>query len=187
MRTLLLSVVLSSSPALAVDVEAGIDADVAFAIGEHLSGPGGGGTARLGIGPNPIKLGPSGLSIMAEVAASYWRFPSATQGNSDMVRGLGGVRLVYTILWIRPPADDGGRGQGVRLDLPFAVRAGVGSIDGLSSFTPTADANIGLAFGFLPVQIGIHMGGGGLAASQQVEDLSGSGWLNAGIDLGVVF
>ena len=187
MRAVLPLFALLAAPAHAVDFEAGIDLDAAFAMGEGVSGPGGGGTARLGIGPDPIEIGPAGLSIMFEVAGSYWRFPSATANDTDMIRALGGLRFIYTILWIRPPAGEGGRGRGIRLDFPFAVRGGAGSLDLGSNWTPTADGSVGLAIGFLPVQIGLHVGAGGISSSANVEALQGAAWINAGVDLGVVF
>lgn len=176
-----------AAPALAGDVEGGVDLDAVFAAGSSVSGPGGGATVRVGYGPNPIKLGPSALSIAGEIGASYWRFPSASADDVDMLRGLVGARGTFTLAWLRKPAEDGGRGRGIRLDLPIVLRGGVASVDRGNRWTPTADTTIGIALGLLPVQIGVHMGVGGIAASQQVEGLDGSAWANAGVDVGFVF
>jgi hypothetical protein len=178
---------LTAMPALAGDVEFGVDADVAFALGSTFSGPGGGALARVGYGPKPLALGPSALSVMVEVAGSFWRFPKASEPDVDLIRALVGGRFIYTIVWLRKPADDGGRGRGIRLDLPLAVHGGVGSLDHGTTWTPTGSGTLGLAVGFLPVQIGVHMGAGALAASPRVDGYDGSGWVNAGVDLGFVF
>lgn len=188
MRSFLpLLALLAAGPALAGDVEGGVDLDAAFASGTSVSGPGGGATVRIGYGPNPIKLGPSALSFAGEIGASYWRFPTATADDVDMIRGLVGARGTFTLAWLRKPAEDGGRGRGIRLDLPIVLRGGVASIDRGTRWTPTADTTIGIAIGFLPIQIGVHMGVGVVAASPRTEDLDGSAWANVGVDVGFVF
>jgi len=178
---------LAPSLAHAADVEVGADVDVAFAYGSTLKGPGGGAALRLGVGPNPLALGPTALSIMAEVQGAYWVFPDATDGDTSLVRMTGGARGILTLLWIRKPKDQGGRGRGIRLDMPIAIHGGVGSLDEGTTWTPTGDASVGIAVGLLPVQLGVHVKGGALAASQQVEDIDGTAWLGAGVDLGLVF
>lgn len=181
-----LSALLVPSLANAVDVELGADADVGFAYGTTLKGPGGGAAVRLGIGPNPLKLGPSALSLMGEARAAYWVFPDATDGPTNLMRGTVGARGIFTALWIRKPEGEGGRGRGIRLDVPIAVHGGMGSLDDGSTWTPTGDASLGLAVGLLPVQLGIHIGAGGLLAGQAIE-ADGTAWINAGVDVGAVF
>lgn len=184
---LLLPSLMIGAPALAGDVSLGADVDVAFAFGSTLTGPGGGVGLHAGWGPNPIKLGPSALSLTFEVAPSYWRFPDATDGPTDLMRGTAGARGVFTVLWIRPPKDDGGRGRGIRLDVPVVLHAGVGSLDEGTTWTPTGDASVGIAVGLMPVELGLHLGVGALAASQTVDSIDGTGWVNLGVDLGFVF
>lgn len=179
--------VLASTPAHAVDAELGADVDVAFAYGDTLKAPGGGLTLRLGLGPNPIKLGPSAFSLLGEVTASGWRFPDVEEGPTDLIRGTAGVRTIFTLVWLRKPSDKGGRGRGIRLDLPIAAHVGAGSLDQGMTWTPTADANLGLAVGLLPLQVGLHVGAGGVAASQDVQALQGAAWVNVGVDVGAVF
>lgn len=184
---LLAATLFAASPAFAGDVEAGVDLDLAFALGSSFSGPGGGALARIGYGPNPIKLGPSAVSIMGEVAGSFWRFPKASEPDVDLIRALVGGRFIFTLAWLRKPADDGGRGRGIRLDLPIALHGGVATRDGLQTWTPTGSGTLGIAIGFLPLQVGVHMGAGAVAASQSVQSIDGSGWVNAGLDVGFVF
>jgi hypothetical protein len=184
---LLLPSLLLAGPAMAVDFSVGADVDVAFAYGTTLKGPGGGVGLHVGLGPNPIKLGPSALSLTFEVAPSFWRFPDATDGATDLVRGTAGVRGIFTVLWLRAPADDGGRGRGIRLDVPVVLHGGVGSLDEGATLTPTGDASVGFAVGLMPVELGVHVGVGALAASQSVDSLDGTAWLNVGVDVGFVF
>ena len=63
----------------------------------------------------------------------------------------------------------------------------MGSLDDGTTWTPTGDATVGIAVGLLPVQVGLHVGAGGLAASQKVDEIDGTAWIQAGVDLGVVF
>lgn len=187
MRALaLLPLALFASPAFAADVEVGVDADVAVAYGSTLKGLGGGVSGRLGIGPNPLKLGPTALALTGEAVGSVWAFPDATDGQTLMLRGVVGGRGIFTLLWIRKPSDDGGRGRGIRLDLPVAIHAGTGSLDGGNRWTPTGDISAGIAVGLLPVELGLHVGVGALAENQNVS-LDGTAWVNVGVDVGVVF
>lgn len=187
MRTLVLLAALVATPAAALDAELGADLDVGFAAGSAVDGPGGGATLRLGLGPNPLKLGPSALSLMGEVAGSYWLFRKATAPDVAMIRGLVGVRGVFTLVWLRKPADDGGRGRGIRLDLPIALHGGVGTLDEGASIAPTGQATVGVAIGLLPVQIGVHVGAGAISAGPSLDAVDGSAWGNLGIDVGAVF
>jgi hypothetical protein len=180
---------LAASPSHAAEVDLGVDGDVAFALGDTFDGPGFGGTLHLGVGPNPIALGPSALSILVEGAGSWWRFPKADEPDVDLIRTTAGARFVFTPVWLRKPADEGGRGRGIRLDLPLALHAGVGTLDQGTSWRPTADASLGVAVGFLPLEVGVRVGVGAIAASSDpsLDDPSGTGWVNLGVDLGVLF
>lgn len=178
-----------ATPAHALDVELGVDGDAAFAISngeaDALGGPGGGASLRLGLGPNATGLGPTGFAVLGEAVGSYWIFRDATAGDTSLLRLTGGARLILTPLWIRKPLSQGGRGRGIRLDIPVTVHVGGGRIDGSPSWTPTADASVGLAIGFLPVEVGVHVGAGVLADSPSSE--TGSAWMNGGVDVGLVF
>jgi len=188
MRTLApLILAFISLPAAATDVEVGVDADAALAFGSVVSGLGAGVSARAGIGPNPLKLGPTALALSGEAVGSVWAFPDATSGTAYLLRGTVGGRGIFTLLWIRKPGGgDGGRGRGIRLDLPVSIHAGTGSVSGTNQWTPTADASVGIALGLLPVELGIHIGGGAISANRDVS-LQGSAWVNAGLDVGVIF
>ncbi|MFK7930035.1 MAG: hypothetical protein AB8H79_17710 [Myxococcota bacterium] len=176
-----------SLPAAAADVEVGVDADVALAYGTAVKGLGAGLSARAGIGPNPLKLGPTALALSGEAVGSFWAFPDATDGTTYLLRGTVGGRGIFTLLWIRKPGGgEGGRGRGIRLDLPVAIHAGTGSVDGGTQWTPTADASVGIAIGLLPVELGFHIGGGAISANRNIS-LEGTAWVNTGLDVSAVF
>ncbi len=167
----------------AIDVEIGADADVALAFGQSLKGPGGGADVRLGIGPDPLKLGPTALALSAEVRGAYWEFPME---DATLLRTTVGARGILRLMWLRLPGGDGGRGRGIRLDMPLAVHAGLASLDNFQTYRPTVDAQVGVAIGFLPVEVGLHIGGGVMSADQELEP-TGAGWVQAGVDVGVIF
>jgi hypothetical protein len=178
---------LAPVPALAVDLDAGVDVDLAFAYGNTLKAPGGGLSLHVGLGPNPLKLGPTALALTGEVMGSFWRFPDVEEGPTDLLRLTTGARGIVRLLWLRLPKDEGGRGRGIRFDLPIRAHVGVGSLDGGASWTPTALANVGLAIGLMPVEIGVHVGAGALAGSDAWSTTGLTGLGNVGVDVSIVF
>jgi len=178
---------LAPAQAQAADVEVGVDADIAYAYGSTLNGPGGGLAGHVALGANPLKLGPFGIQAMADFKTTFFVFPDVDQGNTNLITGGLGGRVIVTAMWLRTPKDNGGRGRGVRLDVPIAIHALMGSLNNLRNFTPGGDASIGLAVGLLPAELGIHIGVGALAANQNATGLDGSIWVNTGVDFGLVF
>ncbi|MFT7518399.1 MAG: hypothetical protein ACI9MC_000530 [Kiritimatiellia bacterium] len=177
----------ASAPAHAADIELGVDIDAAFAYGSTLNGPGGGLAGRVAVGGNPLKLGPLAIQVMVDFKGTFWTFPDADDGASNMIMGGVGGRATFTLAWLRLPKDNGGRGRGIRLDVPVTAHGLVGTLNDGRNFTPGGDVSVGLAIGLLPVEFGIHVGAGVLAANQNATGLDGTVWANTGIDVGLIF